>query len=48
MTDWIDLSVKKPDVLEVRVLMHDGSEIECWAQSDGDFYWKSFSRILFR
>ena len=44
---WIDLKDKKPDVLEVRVLLTDGSEIECWAQHDGDFWWKGGGAEVF-
>lgn len=39
-TNWIALSDRKPDVLEVRVKLLDGSEVNCLSQSDGDFYWK--------
>ena len=45
--DWIPLSFKAPDCLEVRVKLTDGSEINCWSQSDGDFYWKSGSGEMF-
>lgn len=37
---WISVEDRLPDVLEVRVKLLDGSEVNCWAQSDGDFYWK--------
>lgn len=40
---WISLAEKAPDCLEVRIKLLDGSEINCWAQSDGDFYWKNRS-----
>jgi len=37
---WISVDERVPDVLKVRVKLSDGSEVNCWAQSDGDFYWK--------
>lgn len=46
-SDWISLAEKAPDCLEVRIKLLDGSEINCWAQSDGDFYWKSGSGEIF-
>lgn len=45
--EWVSLSDKKPDVLEVRVKLTDGSEVNCWAQSDGDFYWKGGGSEVF-
>lgn len=45
--EWIALSDKKPDVLEVRVKLVDGSEVNCWAQTDGDFYWKGGGSEMF-
>lgn len=38
--EWIPLSRSKPDTLEVRIKMTDGSELNVWTQSDGDFWWK--------
>ena len=46
MSDWISVNDRKPDQLEVRIKMTDGSEINCWAQSDGDFYWKKGGGIF--
>ena len=45
--DWIDLKEKKPDVLEVRILLSDGSEVECLAQHCGDFWWKGGGAEVF-
>lgn len=45
--EWVSLSDKKPDVLEVRVKLSDGSEVNCWAQSDGGFYWKGGGSEVF-
>ena len=44
---WIDIAKKKPKVLNVRILLLDGSELNCWAQSDGDFYWKGGGGEMF-
>ena len=45
--NWIDLKEKKPDVPEVRILLADGSEVECLAQLDGDFWWKGGGAEVF-
>lgn len=44
---WTSIETKKPDVLEVRVKLRDGSEVECWSQSDGDFYWNGCGSEVF-
>ena len=44
---WISVDERLPDVLEVRVKLLDGSEVNCWAQSDGDFYWKCGGSEMF-
>ena len=41
MNTWTDLEMYLPDVVDVDVKLKDGSIIiGCWAQSDGDFYWR--------
>ncbi len=45
--DWIDITKKIPDILKVRILLKDGSEINCMYQSDGDFYWKGGGYEIF-
>jgi hypothetical protein len=37
---WIKCSEQRPNVLDVWIKMTDGSVVACWAQLDGDFYWK--------
>jgi hypothetical protein len=44
---WINVEDKLPDTLEVRILLEDGSEINCWAQSDGEYYWKGGGAGIF-
>lgn len=44
---WISMDDELPSVLDVRVLLLDGSEINCCAQSDGDFYWKGGGTEMF-
>ena len=44
---WISVDERLPDVLEVRIKLADGSEVNCWAQSDGDFYWKGGGSEMF-
>ena len=44
--EWVNLSDKKPDQLEVRILLNDGSEINFWAQSDGDFYYRALDVFI--
>lgn len=44
---WISVEDRLPDVLEVRIKLADGSEVNCWAQSDGDFYWKGGGSEVF-
>lgn len=46
-SSWIQIEDKLPDVVEVRVKLKDGSQIECWSQSDGDFYWKGGGAEIF-
>ena len=38
--EWIKCSEQRPNVLDVWIKMTDGSVVACWAQLDGDFYWK--------
>ena len=38
--EWIKCSEQRPNVLDVWIKMKDGSVVACWAQLDGDFYWK--------
>jgi hypothetical protein len=45
--NWINVEDRLPDVLIVRILLTDGSEINCWAQSDGDYYWKGGGTEIF-
>lgn len=45
--EFISLKDKKPDCLKVRIKLSDGSEINCWSQSDGDFYWKGGGSEIF-
>lgn len=44
---WISIEDKTPDVLEVRIKLIDGSEVNCWTQSDGEFYWKGGGSEMF-
>ncbi len=44
---WVPVSERLPDVLEIRVKLKDGSEINGWAQSDGDVYWKGCGQEIF-
>jgi len=45
--EWLSTEDIHPDVLEVRVRLSDGSELNCWAQTDGDFYWKGGGTEMF-
>ena len=47
MSEWISLDKRFPDQLEVRIRLLDGSEINCWTQIDGDFYWKGGGSEIF-
>ena len=44
---WVSTDVKKPDQLEVKIKLIDGSEIYAWYQSDGDYYWNCGGREIF-
>jgi len=50
MSDWFDITEVAPTnqgIYKVRVLLTDGSEINCYAQTDGDFYWKGGGTEMF-
>ncbi len=50
MSEWIRIEDRLPSidgVLGVRILLSDGSEINCWAQTDGNFYWKGGGTEIF-
>lgn len=47
MSDWISVEDRLPDVIDVRIKLTDGSEINCLLQPDGDFYWDSGGTKMF-
>lgn len=44
--EWVSMEDRKPDVLKVRIKLTDGSELNAWTQSDGDFYWKRLNTFI--
>ncbi len=49
MSEWINLDDRKPydeSISKVRILLNDGSEINCLSQSNGSFYWKKFDLFI--
>jgi hypothetical protein len=44
--EWIIMSERVPDVLYVRILLTDGSELNVLSQLDGDFYFKMYDMFI--
>lgn len=44
---WVSVDERLPDRLEVRAKLRDGSEVNCWYQSNGDYYWKGGGSEVF-
>lgn len=44
--EWILMSERKPEILDVRVRLIDSSEMDVWTQSDGDFFWDLFDKFI--
>lgn len=50
MSEWFHIDDKCPldeNRIDVRIRLIDGSEVNCWAQSDGDFYWNGGGQEIF-
>lgn len=43
MSAWIDILEHHPTdlgILDVRIKLYEGDELNVWSQSDRDFYWR--------
>lgn len=47
MSEWISMKERLPDYEKVRIRLSDGSEVNCVAETDGDFYWAGCGFTVF-
>jgi hypothetical protein len=44
--EWIKTSDRLPEVIDVRIKLTDGSEINVWTQHDGDYWSELLQKFI--